>query len=190
MTATQKKTNMSGVMPGSKKMFTCPNNGSTYSCSLGTRGCMAPFNPACCGLKGDNKDCPYQVTPHSIVGRKKTFTCPNGASYECSPGSEQGCVEPINEACCLLGAGTCPFQVKRPLVPPMPPSPPHPRTEIDFEVCACATIDTCPAIVRACTASPEHPLCEKVLPFCNWFNQESDNRAEGYVSNAYMRPGM
>ena len=169
-------------MPGQRKTFTCPNNGSTYSCSLGTRGCMEPYNPACCGL-ADGKECPYTVNP--IIGRKKTFTCPNGSSYECSPGSEQGCTEPINEACCLLGAGDCPFTVKKP-----PPPVPHPRTEIDFEVCACATINTCPAIVRACNASPDHPLCEKVLPFCNWSNQESDNQAEGYVSNSYMRPGM
>lgn len=171
---------MSG-RPGLRQTFTCPN-GASYSCSLGTRGCMEPFNPACCS--SDLKGCPYLVTRAGRVGQQKIFTCPDGATYKCSPGSEQGCVEPINEACCLLGAGHCPFKVNRPH-----PPPPY-RPELDFEVCACATLDACPSIIRACQSAPENPLCADVLPFCNWVNQENDNRTEGYVSNAIKRAGM
>lgn len=171
-------------MPGQRKTFVCPNSGASYTCSLGTRGCVEPFNPACCLLGAG--ECPFPVTrPSPPIGQQKTFTCPDGATYQCSPGSEQGCVEPINEACCLLGAGNCPFKVNR----PSPPSPPS-RPILDLEVCACATVEACPLIVRACQNFPENPLCAEALPFCNWITQESDNRTEGYVSNAPMRSGM
>jgi len=171
---------------GLNKTFTCPNSGATYSCAIGSEGCMEPFNPACCLLGAG--ECPYEVTQrhgNPLIGRQKTFTCPNGSTYRCAPGSEQGCIEPINEACCLLGAGHCPFEVNR----PEPPSP-RPKVGLDFEVCACATMEACPLIVRSCNASPENPLCAKALPFCNWVTQEADNRREGYVSSAALRAGL
>jgi hypothetical protein len=173
------------MRPGRDKTFTCPHSGATYSCQLGTEGCMEPYNPACCLLGAG--ECPFPVhQARPIVGQQKTFTCPDGATYKCAPGSERGCIEPINEACCLLGAGECPFKVNR---PPRPPTPP-PSPGFNFEVCACASADACPIIVRACKATPENPLCAEALPFCNWATQEAENRTEGYVSNAPLRAGL
>lgn len=168
--------------PGRHETFTCPQSGSTYSCQLGTEGCIEPFNPACC--QAGAKECPYKVTPkkkpphHHNIGRQKTFTCPDGSSYKCAPGSEQGCIEPINEACCLLGAGECPFDVDR--RPPLP----------DLDICAPFPVTSCPAILSSCSAAPENPLCAEAAPFCNWLIQETDNEREGYVSNAVLRRGV
>lgn len=167
--------------PAIEKTFKCPGSDATYSCRLGTEGCMEPFNPACCSVGGIK--CPFKVTSpkdkHIIGHQKKTFTCPNGATYRCAAGSELGCMEPYNDACCGVGPGDCPFQVQPPAeVPP------------DFEFCTCTSVAACPMLVRACAANPGNPLCEEALPFCSRITQEADNRAEGYVSNVRNRQGQ
>lgn len=148
-------------MAGTMKQFVCPHNGATYSCNLGTKGCVEPFNPACCLLGAGS--CPFKMDfEEPIVGKQKTFTCPDGSSYTCSPGSEEGCLGAIIPECCP-GPGkstkACPFKVSD-------PRHSDPKPFFNVEVCACIGEEVCPLLVKSCATTPTNPLCAKLVPFC------------------------
>lgn len=126
---------------------------------------MEPFNPACC-LLGAGK-CPFPVTPAahpggSPVGRQKTFMCPDGSSYRCAPGSERGCTEDLNPACCP-GPGkstkACPFPVSGGPHPPLEP-------KVEVELCACVGADICDLLEDTCAKDSSNPMCAKAIPLC------------------------
>jgi hypothetical protein len=147
---------------GKKTEFHCPS-GSSYSCAPGSeRGCGdAKVNQLCCSSDAKEKRaCPFDVKS-DVGGKKQTFVCSGtGESYSCYPGS-LGC-GPNNPSCCLLGAGSCPFELTPALPRPPPPSP----ADLDVTICLHAHGSLCPLILEACASMPQNPLCMKALEEC------------------------